>query len=366
VRSHWLLLGACSALLFASPIHAAPVSPSTPSVRLIAAETTRPTQLEEIRVTRDGFFIRTQGEEVDVDQDLSRDRRQLTLKLKDTTISADITAREFTVNRYGVNRIQLSQDGDKVVLTLELADDNLRWHASASSQGVALVPTHGLASVPQDSRISQSLTEVVRPKPESAPPRPGRTQSAPLPDVSNRHLTIAIDPGHGGGDPGAVGIGNIHEADIVLAIANQVTSLLEGKGVTVVQTRLDDSEIELEPRVSQANRASANLFVSIHANAIDLTRPDVNGIETYYYSDRSLALANSIHSSVVAGTGRPNRRVRQARFYVLKNTAMPAVLVEVGFVTGAEDAALLPTSDYQTQMAEAIARGILEYVQQNL
>ena len=93
-----------------------------------------------------------------------------------------------------------------------------------------------------------------------------------------------IDPGHGGNDPGAVGIDSIHEADIVLPIAQQVAAALEQQGVQAILTRNDDREVELEPRVQLAERAHATLFVSIHANSISLDRPDVNGFETYYYS----------------------------------------------------------------------------------
>ena len=114
---------------------------------------------------------------------------------------------------------------------------------------------------------------------------------------------VVVDPGHGGGDPGAVGIGGIHEADIVLDVAQQVASLLEKQGVQAVLTRQDDREVELEPRVDLADRLNADLFVSIHANSIDLSRPDVNGLETYYY-DSGGALAASIHNSLVNATGR--------------------------------------------------------------
>jgi N-acetylmuramoyl-L-alanine amidase len=380
VRSYWLLSGlGASILLLSSPIHAAELSPSRPSTatQSIAAND-RSTQLEEIRVTRDGFFIRTTGDAPNLEQDLSRDRRRLTVELKNTKISDSITPREFTVDRYGVSRIKLDQDGDDVEMTLEFADDSLQWRASASRQGIVLVPTGGLAAAPPDSRVSLSLTAVERPRPEPRPPLPTRPDrpslptrpnlSIPLvlPDVSDRNVTIAIDPGHGGRDPGAVGIGGLQETDIVLDIGLQVTALLEGKGVNVILTRQDDREIDLEPRVAQANRAQADLFVSIHANAISLSRPDVNGIETYYYADQSEALARTLHNSILDATGRPDRRVRTARFYVLRHTAMPAVLLEVGFVTGADDAPLLADSDYRERTAEAIARGILEYVQANL
>jgi N-acetylmuramoyl-L-alanine amidase len=116
--------------------------------------------------------------------------------------------------------------------------------------------------------------------------------------------------------------------------------------------------------VQLANRLNANLFVSIHANAISMSRPDVNGVETYYYSS-GRALAQTIQNSILQATGAPNRGVRRARFYVLRHTAMPAVLVEVGFVTGRDDAPRLADASYRELMAQAIARGILQYVRQN-
>jgi N-acetylmuramoyl-L-alanine amidase len=108
----------------------------------------------------------------------------------------------------------------------------------------------------------------------------------------------------------------------------------------------------------------ADLFVSIHANSINLSRPDVSGLETYYYSSGQ-RLARTIHSSILQSLDIKDRGVRQARFYVLRKSSMPSVLVEVGFVTGREDAAKLSNPDYRNQMAQAIARGILQYIQQN-
>ena len=112
-----------------------------------------------------------------------------------------------------------------------------------------------------------------------------------------------------------------------------------------------------------AERMNADVFVSIHANAISLSRPDINGLETYYYSNGQ-RLAQTIHNSILQGVDVGNRGVRNARFYVLRRTSMPSVLVEVGFVTGREDAAKLSSPAYQSQMAQAIARGILQYLQQ--
>jgi N-acetylmuramoyl-L-alanine amidase len=173
-----------------------------------------------------------------------------------------------------------------------------------------------------------------------------------------------VDPGHGGPDPGAVGIRGMQEKEIVLDISRQVASLLEQQGIQAVLTREDDRDLDLEPRVQLAKQVNAALFVSIHANAIDLNRPDINGLETYYY-DSGLTLAQSIHASILQATGMPDRRVRQARFYVLRKTSMPSVLVETGFVTGRDDAARLSSPAFRTQMATAIVRGIVQYIQRS-
>jgi N-acetylmuramoyl-L-alanine amidase len=195
----------------------------------------------------------------------------------------------------------------------------------------------------------------------TAPPPMNYPAPTPMPARSGRRVVV-IDAGHGGRDPGAVGIGGLQEKDVVMDISRQVATLLEQNGVQVVMTRQDDREIDLAPRVQLANRVNADIFVSIHANAIDMSRPDVNGIETYYYSS-GLRLAQVIHNSLLQGTGARDRRVRQSRFYVLRHTSMPAVLLEVGFVTGAEDAPRLANAAYRTQVAQAIARGVLQYLQ---
>ncbi|MGC9505674.1 N-acetylmuramoyl-L-alanine amidase family protein [Baaleninema sp.] len=207
---------------------------------------------------------------------------------------------------------------------------------------------------------------------------PYSIESAPLPVANRRNTTsswddvpqipqgqvvVVIDPGHGGSDPGAVGIGGLSEIDIVNPMSHRIADLLEENGVAAVLTREDNRTVELEPRVQLANRLNANLFVSIHANAISMSRPDVNGIETYYYQTGG-DLAATIHQNLLQATGGPDRGVRTARFYVLRNTDMPAVLVELGFVTGAYDAPRLSDAQYRELLAQAIARGILQYVNQ--
>ncbi len=209
--------------------------------------------------------------------------------------------------------------------------------------------------------LQRGRISVIPPGNVIVPVNPNPTLS--LPTVPRGRLVVIIDPGHGGPDPGAVGIGGLQEKGIVMDISQQVAALLERQGVQAVMTRQNDIDLGLEPRVRMAERLNASLFVSIHANAISLSRPDINGLETYYFgNDR---LARTIHNSVLQGTGVRDRGVRKARFYVLRKTSMPSVLVEVGFVTGAEDAARLANPAYRSQMAASIARGILQYIQQN-
>jgi N-acetylmuramoyl-L-alanine amidase len=198
------------------------------------------------------------------------------------------------------------------------------------------------------------------PVPIPVPPAPKQPDVAtPIPPRGK--TVVVIDPGHGGPDPGAVGIGGIKEKEIVLDISKRVEALLEQQGVQTVMARSQDVNVELEPRVALANRLNSTVFVSIHANAINLSRQDINGLETYYYST-GYNLARTIHQSVLQATGIPDRGVRSARFYVIRNTRMPSVLVEVGFVTGRDDAKRLRDLEYRQKMASAIARGILRYL----
>jgi N-acetylmuramoyl-L-alanine amidase len=199
------------------------------------------------------------------------------------------------------------------------------------------------------------------------PSNPGQnprnpSPSAPLPTIQNGRVVVVVDPGHGGSDPGAVGIGNIHEADVVLDISQQVASILEQQGVQVVITRNSDVDVELQPRVDIAEQANASLFVSIHANAIDMSRPDVNGTSVYFYSSGQ-ALAQTVQDAIVQDLGMQDRGIHSARFFVLRKTSMPSILVETAFVTGADDAKKLADSNWRSQMATAIANGVLQYLQ---
>ncbi|BAY45556.1 cell wall hydrolase/autolysin [Scytonema sp. HK-05] len=183
------------------------------------------------------------------------------------------------------------------------------------------------------------------------------------PPVPNGRVVIMIDPGHGGKDSGAPGLGGLLEKDVVLPISIKIANILQQKGVQVMLTRNADYFVELQGRVDMADQANANLFVSIHANSVG-ARPDVNGLETYYY-DSGLDLARVVHSTILQSIPTlRDRGVRRARFYVLRKSSMPSILVETGYMTGQEDNPRLGSPEYQNRMAEAIANGILLYLRQ--
>ena len=185
-----------------------------------------------------------------------------------------------------------------------------------------------------------------------------------LPDVKQNKFLVVIDPGHGGPDPGAIGIGGIRETDVVLEVSKIVKKLLSDKGVKVALTRKNEIDLDLPPRVSFANDIDADIFVSIHANASRGKRRDINGLETFYYrGGKGRLLAKKIQKQILrVSPGSPDRGVKQGRFYVIKNTRMPAVLVEIGFLTGRLDARRLEKNAHRKRLAYAIAKGILEYL----
>ncbi len=268
----------------------------------------------------------------------------------------------------GVLAVEQRQEDEETVSLLVKPNPNFLISSNSiyqpNSQQISLQlqpkPSTVVTPVPGNNRDNSSYPQPI-PQPRQTTPSP---QTRP---IQQGRAVVVIDPGHGGNDTGAIGIGGLREIDVVLPISTQVRDILEQNGVQVVMTREYDREVDLEPRTQLANRVNADLFISIHANAIDMTRPDVNGIETYYFQSRSgQLLAQYIHNSILQTTGAPNRGVREARFYVLRHTRMPAVLVEVGFVTGAQDAQKLADPAYRSVMAEAIARGILQYMQRYL
>lgn len=197
-----------------------------------------------------------------------------------------------------------------------------------------------------------------------APGVPGRASDGLGPGSGERRRpqpqTVIVDPGHGGADVGAVGPTGLHESDVTLAIAKRVEEALHRRGVPVALTRTQDSTVPLEERPDLAQRYGGVLFVSIHANAS--RDPTVTGTETYYKTPESQPLAALVQSELVKALGEPDRGVRRADFYVLVNTPMPAVLVEVAFISNPREEAMLRDPAVQQRAADAIARAVARFL----
>ncbi len=173
---------------------------------------------------------------------------------------------------------------------------------------------------------------------------------------------VFIDPGHGGTDSGAVGVNNLYEKHINLAVANEVAKILKQNGVEVKLSRTTDVTVSLESRTNSANAWKADCFVSIHCNAFDT---NAKGVETFSYSEKTNDLAKLVQNEIIAsGNYTINRGIKTANFYVLRNSNMRACLVELGFIDNIDDYKILSTKQYE--LAVAIAKGIAKYLNINL
>lgn len=284
-----------------------------------------------------------------------------------------------------------------------------RWlSATAAVAVVALWGCGGSAALGRQPSAAQ-----VEGSQEEGPdaPRQGEPASAESLAVNSEEegasqgsLLVVIDPGHGGDKDGAIGPNLLKEKDAALAIALALRRSLEALGHRCLLTREDDSSVGLRERTALANEAGADVFVSIHLNSLPLgpSRRRVSGIETYFLSaeasdadaaalahaensddpdaaqdevgdpldailedlvrteahaDSSL-LAYRLHSELLLARGSRDRGVRQAPFLVLRGARMPAVLVEVGFLSHPEEAERLADPGEQERIGEALAQGL--------
>lgn len=183
-----------------------------------------------------------------------------------------------------------------------------------------------------------------------------------------RDKLIAVDPGHGGPDPGAVANG-LKEKDLTLKISQRLAGLLSSQGAKVLMTRSGDYDVDLYARPDMANRAGAELFVSVHINAY--SSPNAQGTATYIPRreeteakryEESRRLAECIQCHLVQSLGLEDDGVREASFVVVRDSQMPAVLVEVAYITNPREAGLLAQDGFLARAAEAIYQGIVDYL----
>ncbi|NQS55700.1 cell wall hydrolase [Streptococcus suis] len=198
---------------------------------------------------------------------------------------------------------------------------------------------------------------------------------------AQRSYTVYIDPGHGGRDSGA-SYGGVHEKNLALSVSNKLRENLLQYGINVLMTRTGDYDVDFKTERSRMTNASnADLFISIHFNATGAGVSNATGIETYWYQynpeyqpkinkemhnnptrlAESEILANKVQESLIKETGAVNRGVRRETFAVLRETAIPAILVELGFMDNPSELQVIKQDSYHTRLAKALAQGVMNW-----
>lgn len=174
----------------------------------------------------------------------------------------------------------------------------------------------------------------------------------------NNDKVVVLDPGHGGIDYGAIRSG-INEKDINTSVSLKTAAILRSNGYKVYMTRDEDKTVSLEDRVVFAEEIKPDIFVSIHVNSSQGT--SATGIETHYYHDYSIPLGKLVQNSMKKYINSPDRGLLKSKFYVINHTTMPAILVEIGFISNEGERAELVSESRQQATAKAIAEGIMNY-----
>ena len=169
---------------------------------------------------------------------------------------------------------------------------------------------------------------------------------------------VIIDVGHGGHDLGG-SAGLVYEKHLCLDVARRLDVYLRNKGMATVMTRTRDNYISLPSRCYMANRQRGSVFVSIHFN--EASRAGAKGIETFYAGSSGKALGSQVHSRLISQTKAEDRSLKYKGYYVLRNTKVPAILVECGFLSNSWERKRCLAPWYRQLVAQAIGDGILKY-----
>jgi len=289
--------------------------------------------------------------------------------------------------------VTLNKDSHRI--NLLVGDNLILVDGSASMLDHPVDIYQGMIVVPD--KLKDRLMEMFLK--ESAPPKKNIPANLKI-------KKIVIDAGHGGDDPGATGRTGLKEKDVNLDISKRLAGILKEQGLDVILTRSTDVFIPLPDRAEIANKSGADLFVSLHSNANRVK--SMNGFETYYVAPavndsqrallsaknamlnldnkcfasrsqdlmaivwdmiytnaraESIELARSISHSMDCNLDAKILGIKEARFRVLRDVRMPAVLVEVGFVSNSDEEKMLKNAFYRQKLAESIAQGITDYAQ---
>ena len=302
----------------------------------------------------------------------------------------------------GVRLGQNTPSTTRVVIDLERYERHRLLSLQGPDRVVIDVFGPGASAARPEGAGRESALEPKRVEPEPAPPQEALSPAKPLPFELRPVRTVVLDPGHGGRDPGAIGVGGLEEKDVTLELARELRRRLRKRGFRVVMTRDDDRTLDLEERTAIAEGAGGDVFVSLHCNAAP--RPSLHGIETYSLNESdeqhsvqvaarengiapaevdvlqrtvaqlrvseasgpSWVLAELVHHQLVQGLRERydavnDLGVKKGPFYVLFLSSMPSILVESGFLTHRDEAKRLRSRAYLTRLAESMAEGLSLY-----
>jgi N-acetylmuramoyl-L-alanine amidase len=285
------------------------------------------------------------------------------LPVPENTISAQQLAQRLglAVEEDTPSLVTLSNRANRVMLVPDPGGQAFVNGMRVGPEG-GFVRVRGILFVPET--LEPDIRSALRPLEAAIHPRVPRPLPAPARRSLARAYRIVVDPGHGGKDPGTISRVGLMEKTVTLPVAKDLARLLKEDGFDVVMTRQTDVFIELDERAAIANRFSADLFVSIHADACP--DPFMRGFTVYTCRDPSTAsrgvaaaVVGALHGTDIEGLG-----MRQANYRVLVVTQCPAILVELGYLSNGLDAEMLADPAVQTQLARSIADGIAAYFSQ--
>ena len=297
---------------------------------------------------------------------ISKDGKTTTVTLKNTKLK---TAKEnISMDSAIASSAKLSQDGRDVKVTIKtpssIDTSDVKVFSLKKDRIVVDVQKKGVAAKPAyyGKKPSQSAHPA-----KNVPTGSGKYSTSG--GLSGK--TITIDPGHGGSDSGAIGPHGVQEKNITLPISMYLKKSLENRGAKVLLTRTTDVDVygpnasgvdELGARVNVANRSNSDVLVSVHINAFN--NPSVGGIATYYYSKtgNDARLAQKVQSQIANTPGfNGDRGIQEGNLYVLRHSNMPAILVELGFISNPNEERVLQSPQTQEDFANRIANGIANY-----
>lgn len=286
----------------------------------------------------------------------------------------DTKTSEFIMAFNGPVVTGIKRDSTKLTLnfynTLRYNEQNFRSTVGSSSlygMKIDLLPKVGLKltlPLEKDSSVSCYLGEDgksirILAKGISRPAETCHQEKCLTLPKNSGKKSVVLDAGHGGSDYGAIRAG-INEKDINLDIVKKVQSILASKGVSVAMTRNTDDFISLPDRTIFTANSCPDIFVSVHVNSS--SKQEISGIETHYYHENSMELAQTIHSCLISEVKTNDRGLFKSKFYVINHTDVPAILVEIGFLSNNEERADLVSELRKQQTAKAIADGIIKYL----